>query len=160
MKAYRGVNGVLYRQLIPVEKIVITRAEGPTHLVGRPHTLHRWSQCRGQLMEMGRWAPRDGGYDKCDFTIHWRDGTEWSGRYDLQHTSRDMLDLAGHVRGTLTWIRDNLRQERPQLVQDVERMLGTLDLCQRPIPIEAGQEIEIIRDYILEPLTSAEYARP
>lgn len=89
---------------IAVDRIEITRAEGPAPPCGRPVICRRekrpgtgiegsifcddW-ECsafliaQSQFMIWGRTAPRNGGYDKCDFKVYWVDGHSYQGRFDL-----------------------------------------------------------------------------
>ena len=83
---------------IDVKRISIQRAEGPTERCLAPRVACSWSEATGILAQEGVTAPASGGYDKCDFTVVFHDGEQYSGRYDLKHPSVEVPDLFGHVR--------------------------------------------------------------
>lgn len=91
---------------VPVDRIILTRGEGPTHLCNQPTIVRRkhypgtgdpnsifgepweasaFNVAGSTLLLWGMTAPKDGGYDKCDFEIFWTDGSHYAGRFDLQH---------------------------------------------------------------------------
>jgi hypothetical protein len=82
---------------IAVKKIEITRGEGPSVECGITHICMSWEAADSILYDMSKTAPRTGGYDKTDFVITFKDGEEYSGRYDLKHHSIEDVSLSGHV---------------------------------------------------------------
>jgi len=96
--------------LIPAVKIEITRAEGlHSEVTGIPEVCTRetmfgiWDCADSILMKWSHTAPKEGGYDKCDFKITFEDGETYSGRYDLKHNSIEYPNLAKHVWGFTTF---------------------------------------------------------
>ncbi len=94
--------------LIPAIKVEITRAEGlHSEVTGKPEVCTRdasfgiWSCADHILVKWSNTAPKEGGYDKCDFIVTWEDGETYKGRYDLKHHSIEYPDLAKHVYGFL-----------------------------------------------------------
>ena len=85
---------------VKAKEIVIERAEGPVAETGKPRTLTGpavWEQADSILVKWGKTAPKNGGYDKCDFKVTWEDGQTYSGRYDLVHPDKEWPDLAKHI---------------------------------------------------------------
>lgn len=84
---------------IPATKIVITRAEGPSHLCGKPHTFEGelcWSSAEAFLFTSASSAPRAGGYDKHDVTIEFGQAGEnghltFQTRFDLSYEGSGRL---------------------------------------------------------------------
>ena len=79
---------------IQVSKVIVHRAEGPSHeCVTKEFTgTDALGDAQHQMMLWSYSAPKDGGYDKCDFWIHFADGYVYQGRYDLTATGRDSSD--------------------------------------------------------------------
>lgn len=151
--AYVGVDGVAYRELVPLAHVTVHRVEGR---VASLRDGRSWHDAEWFLAMESKSAPDSGGYDKCDFRLKWADGTEYSGRFDLQRGG--WPDLRGHVRAFLSWMA---HPERSGLVSDsdreaADRMLRTLEMAQAPIPIQPGEPHRIVRDYRTEPLSRAE----
>ncbi len=86
-------------QRIAATKIVITRAEGPTHLCDKPHVFDGdlcWSSAEAFLFTSASSAPRAGGYDKHDVTI------EFGSVDDAAHlTYKTRFDLSCEGSGRL-----------------------------------------------------------
>jgi hypothetical protein len=81
---------------VPAIKITIERVEGMAHeCVAK--TAHTWAAANQILREWSTTAPKNGGYDKCDFTIIFENGQQYTGRYDLMHWERAEPSLEGHV---------------------------------------------------------------
>lgn len=89
--------------MIKVKSIRLVRAEGPAEECDKPQTVSSWLEANRVLRQWSETAPREGGYDKCDFTITYEDGETYEGRYDLKHWSCEPPDLAEHVRGFVTF---------------------------------------------------------
>src|SRR5215467_12129576 len=88
--------------------ITITRAEGLVAECNKPETATTWPHANAILFNWSRTAPEHGGYDKCDFTIVFEDGTDYNGRYDLVHYRREHPDLARHVRSFVRYLAGEL----------------------------------------------------
>jgi hypothetical protein len=85
-------------------KITITRAEGPSHLCGKPYEASSFEEAQRILWNMSTTGPRIG-YDKCDFKIEDAAiGLEYDGRYDLVHFSIEPPDLKSHCTGFLRFM--------------------------------------------------------
>jgi len=56
------------------------------------------------LAKLAKTAPTGGAYDKTKFTIRFRDGGEYTGRYDLVHISEEQPNLQKHVTAHLEFI--------------------------------------------------------
>jgi len=90
-------------KLIKVRSITLTRAEGRHEEVGKPITLQKgqhpdmWAAADKVLYGWSTTAPKEGGYDKCDFVIEYDDGEKYTGRYDLYHHSIEFPNLSKHV---------------------------------------------------------------
>jgi len=82
---------------VKIDRITITRGEGPTHLCGIPHTASTWREAGDILKRMAASAPAEGGYDKTDFEIVFSNGERYSGRYDLKRHDEIYGDLYRHV---------------------------------------------------------------
>lgn len=48
-----------------------------------------------------------GGYDKVDFTVHFSDGSSYSGRFDLMASHRHTADLKAQMVSHLKWVAAN-----------------------------------------------------
>jgi hypothetical protein len=175
LKAYIGVDGVAYRLLIQPKAILIKRAEGPSALCGIEQRGSTWTDAHGILFGNSRTAPKGGAYDKHDFWVTFADGFEYSGRYDLRHTSEDPLDLAAHIRSSLEymagrWVcswagrradqiaaieRNYQRwvEENAELVASAKSALETYEVRQRPVQILDSEPFEVVRDYRTHPVT-------
>jgi len=79
---------------IPVIKVIVHRAEGPSsECVAKEFVgVDALTDAQSQMFVWSRSAPKKGGYDKCDFWIHFADGRVYQGRYDLTHTGWDDND--------------------------------------------------------------------
>lgn len=129
---------------IQIKSIRLVRAEGPRAECGPTKIapanptrtgLDAMADAQAQLRRWADTAPAKGGYDKCDFTIEFGDGSLYEGRYDLKHWSCERVDLPGHIRGHLeyysgrfcpSWLKSKPRGEARYLesvsdVSEVER---------------------------------------
>ena len=88
---------------IKVKGITITRAEGTIEEVDRPKTVSSFEEADRVLREWSETAPKELGYDKCDFTISYEDGETYKGRYDLKHWATEYPNLGKHVRDFVTF---------------------------------------------------------
>lgn len=155
LRAYIGVDGERYRELVPVESIYIARNEG----FSAETTVDRWHAASWFLLEQSLTAPKGGGYDKCAFLVKWFDGTEYRGRYDLVHRDNGAWpDLAAHVRGSLEFAAG---ESAAGIYSDEQQaqarfMLMTVDLQQHALPILPGESFEIVRDYREQKVADAE----
>lgn len=88
----------MVRQMtIPIKSITITRAEGPRYCNMSPVQFTNFDDARKWLIVQP--FPKNGSYDKTDFTIEWEDGETYDGRLDCKHiTCRgNDLDIQQHV---------------------------------------------------------------
>ena len=97
-------------------QIVITRAEGPSALCGKPHTFDGpdcWAAARKWLFRQSTTFPSQGGYDKHDFSVTFADGYVYEGRLDCQHSTCSGADLnvASHVHSFLTFYAGKRRPD-------------------------------------------------
>lgn len=92
---------------IQIKSIHLVRAEGSHAECGSAKItsagLAAMQDAQAQLRRWADTAPAKGGYDKCDFTIEFDDGSIYEGRYDLKHWSCETVDLPGHIRGHLEY---------------------------------------------------------
>lgn len=150
IKAYVGVDGRVYRELIRPKSITITRAEGPSHLCDIPQHAESWTAANHILLSNAGSAPKGGGYDKHDFKVVFENGVEYTGRYDLQHREEDPCDLAGHVRQFLQWIAFDERAKTlcgATEIEDARLFLRAYDVGQGAVPLIEGEEVEITGDF-------------
>ena len=150
--AYLGVDGTAYRILVPVRKIWLARAEGPSELC-RDWTFTRWHDASWQLMGNARTAPEGGAYDKHDFTATFADGFTWRGRFDLR---REMSwpRLEDHIRDHLTFLADNRAAQAlcdsqgayDEMRAEARRVLATYELGQGGVI--APSHWPIVHDYV------------
>jgi hypothetical protein len=109
-----------------VATITISRVEGPTVLCGRTqHT--KWRDAEVRITNI-RSSVKHDGYDKCDFTLVFDDGTEYKGRYDATSLKRASEGgLSQHVRQHLEFLSGegrpyHLSPERYQfMVEEINR---------------------------------------
>lgn len=96
---YQHKDGWTPPALIQPKEITITRAEGPTRLVGKPVVARNYLEADIELRRIAQTAPDCGAYDKTDFRIVFEDGMVYEGRFDAQrqHTTKHDL-LRAHVR--------------------------------------------------------------
>lgn len=88
---------------IQVKLITITRAEGLIEECDKPETATTFDHANGILSRWSETSPKDGSYDKCDFSVEYEDGENYTGRYDLVHWSKERADLAKHMLDHLTF---------------------------------------------------------
>ncbi len=96
---------------IKVTQITITRAEGRHEECGHPVTCLNsetsqrtaWQNANEILVNWSYTAPKDGGYDKCDFVVAYENGEQYKGRFDLMHIDREYPNLAAHIRSLNNW---------------------------------------------------------
>jgi hypothetical protein len=81
-----------------LHSITLTRAEGPTILCDKPVSVSTFSDANITLRRWADTAPKHGGYDKCDVSIEWSDGTTYGLRYDLVHWTVESPDLKKQLR--------------------------------------------------------------
>jgi len=88
---------------IKMEKIEITRGEGPTKncciTVGKTFTVKTWGQAKGHLNMIAHDMRLRGtiGYDKTDFVVTFENGGTYAGRADVTADGDD-TDLAQLIR--------------------------------------------------------------
>lgn len=117
---------------IGVRSITITRAEGPISECGKPRRVTSWSQANSLLHKWSTSAPKNGGYDKCDFEVIFEDGETYNGRYDLVHWEKESPSLQGHVSSFVSYLAG-----RPPVWMKTERNKEILARYEREIIAEA-----------------------
>ena len=101
---------------IRVQSITLTRAEGPAEECDKPQTVTDWPEADKVLLQWAKTAPQDcKTYDKCDFTVTYKDGETYKGRYDLKHRRCEFPDLGKHVRDFVTF---HAGQRKPAWMTD------------------------------------------
>lgn len=89
------------KKRIPVTKITVTRAEGPSSQCRKPVVVSDFAAA-DKIISLWSWtAPKEGGYDKCDFVIEFEDGETYAGCFRLKHSGNERL--AAHVRSFCEW---------------------------------------------------------
>lgn len=81
----------------PKLAITLTRAEGMEDECGQPVTVASFDAANAVLQDWSKTAPATGGYDKCDFSVIWPDGSDYEGCYDLKHRSIQPASLTAHM---------------------------------------------------------------
>ncbi len=87
--------------MIKAIKIEMERAEGPKNLCKgkEAFTQNPWMDANAWLIANSSTAPKSGGYDKCDFYVHFEDGYVYEGRIDIKHYTCEKVEtVAGHIR--------------------------------------------------------------
>jgi hypothetical protein len=80
---------------IPVVKVWLNRAEGPTYETG-PRTVKSLSEASDVIHGWAKSAPPHGqGYDKTDFRVEWADGETYEGRLDMDQNHRVIRNPLG-----------------------------------------------------------------
>ncbi|QNK01727.1 hypothetical protein [Dyella telluris] len=103
---------------IQMATIVIAPAEG--FYAGKSWTVTSWEDAKARLRQIAGFAPKDGSYDKTDFTVVFADGEEYKGRFDVHHHEYhggEPLDLAQHMRWHLQF-HAGLEAARPGWMTD------------------------------------------
>ena len=106
--------------MIPVKKITIERAEGPTALCGMEKSFDSFAAA-AWLRSQAATFPATGGYDKHDFKVEFGDGETYEGRLDCKHFScADAdLDVFQHIKSTCVWMAG--REKYPHCGEDKYR---------------------------------------
>ena len=93
------------KELGRVKNIIVTRAEGPIEMTGKPQTFKTFADANKWLRESSMSAPKGGGYDKHDFKVEWNDGTIYEGRLDVKHWSNsdNDTDIAQHIKNMASY---------------------------------------------------------
>lgn len=172
IRYYIGVDGVAYRQLAPVTFATLYRAEGPIELCDKkPREYHGENAVRDlnrQLRANAYTAPKNGGYDKHDFSLRFMTGDTYAGRYDLKHASHGMADVLEHVRDALQFYAgESDRAKKLEAInpagfaetrRTAKAMLARCYVGQRAQPIPAKwlerktRALFLVRDYTKQPL--------
>lgn len=136
---------------IPVEKIELGRAEGPSKECYAV-TVRTFAEAQKQLKKWGRSAPRPreaggtGGYDKTDFKVTFADGDTYDGRYDLIYGGTDDSgdDLFGHIKSHLLFLANERRPVWTLAREDGERYWAKMqaDHIQRGWAAEAKRMLD------------------
>lgn len=80
-----------------VTSISLTRVEGAS-AGGITERVASWVQADATLQRWSESVAREGGYDKCEFSVVWANGATYRGRYDLVNWRDAKPELARHVR--------------------------------------------------------------
>ncbi|GIN75082.1 hypothetical protein PVM79_18430 [Bacillus licheniformis] len=109
---------------IDVERITLERLEGPSQeCIKKSHNT--WKQAEATISEWALTSPKNGGYNKVDFHIVWKDGSEYSGRFALQHKhALDSEGLSRYVISTLQYCMNN----DSSLAKQAKKMLDHLQI--------------------------------
>jgi hypothetical protein len=94
--------------MIKPKTITLVRAEGLIQECNKPKVARSWVEANAILFNWSRTAPEHGGYDKCDFTVIFEDGTDYKGRYDLVHYRCQHPNLARHVKDFVRYLAGEL----------------------------------------------------
>ena len=106
--------------MIPAVKIVIGWSESPYITEGK--TFEGESLWQEAASYLNKYPEPDLGYYKTDFTIHFADGEEYGGRYDI---GSDHPTLGEHIRGFIAGYID-LNARYPKRFSDGEQTIATL----------------------------------
>src|SRR5450830_144888 len=95
--------------------ITITRADGPTHLCGKPHTCNSFDEANQLLRSWSNTV--SSGYDKCDFTVFddtygYNDPIDYRGRYDLRSWKDEVPNLKDHILQHLSFYSGHRKPDR------------------------------------------------
>jgi hypothetical protein len=124
-----------------VVKIVLTRAEGLTSECGKPRTVASFSAANSVLYGWSETAPKNGGYDKCDFVIHFAEGSIYSGRYDLVHWRHEAPNLGNHVRASVGFITGKVRPAHLTEAKFQSGRKSFADLVPRYLELDANLDL-------------------
>lgn len=76
---------------VKVERIEITRIEGPSELCGKTRVFKTWAGAKFGLLEYNSTYP-EMGYDKHKFIVYFEDGQTYSGRLDVMPVNKENND--------------------------------------------------------------------
>jgi hypothetical protein len=68
-----------------VTNVRLMRAEGPSHLCRKERNVPSLKEATWIIHDWATTAPKDGCYDKVDFTVTWEDGETYEGRFDMKY---------------------------------------------------------------------------
>lgn len=125
---------------IQVKEICISRGEGPSSECGKKHVVSNYEEAEKVLSRMAHTAPKNGGYDKTDFTVTFADNETYTGRYDLKYDREE--SLAEHMRGFLEWYAGEAKNPHcgekkyqefmsrisPEEIAEVKQFLATYEI--------------------------------
>lgn len=111
---------------LDIQKIEFTAKEGPTGET-LPPPFKNWEDANAQLSRWRWFAPNDGSYYKTDFTVTFSDGSEYSGRIDLERNQ--YITLQSHMRQHLAFI---LNPEKDEYTDAQNAELR--NLCAKSVP--------------------------
>ncbi len=109
---------------IAMRNLLIHQAEGlSVDCISTTHTT--WKDAEDRIQRICAKVPKDSGYYKCDFRIHFVDGEEYEGRYDAAHPEASAYEgsLADHVRNHLLFYA-GLKCPSHMKEADYERIVG------------------------------------
>ena len=94
------------KKKIGVQKIVITRIEGPSNLCDKPQVYSSWELAKFGLARSNSTYPGpEQGYNKHKFTVYYLDGNTYSGRLDVKQLCcpDNDQDVKRHVNETISY---------------------------------------------------------
>lgn len=110
-----------------VKEIKLNRVEGHPLETKKTHIAHSFFEADGILYSMSKTCSKTC-YDKVDFTIVYEDDTEYFGKYDLYHFSRQMPNLSLHIKQFLNYMANNTDIELREKSEVAKRFLKHYDL--------------------------------
>lgn len=112
-----------YMEKVQIQSITVDPFE-----TGTPEfTVDSFKEANANLAHLSMFAPKGGAYNKCDFTITFEDGEEYTGRYDLKHYTEELPALDNHVKSFVgissglqkpAWMEQNRFDELIQFEKD------------------------------------------
>lgn len=112
----------------PVKFITLTRAEGNADECGKPVTVSTWDAASATLSGWAWTAPKDGGYDKCLFTVEWANGETYQGRFDLEYRHVMGAHVEDQIGRFLRYVLKTPGIASAEMVETARRMLATVSL--------------------------------
>lgn len=101
-----------HRRKVPISYIILERYEGPTSETDKPVTVKSFEEADHILYRWSSSAPKGGAYDKVGFTIVWKDGQVYKGRYDLKHHSIEYPNLSKYLNNALTFLTEKTKYKK------------------------------------------------
>ncbi|MCY8738155.1 hypothetical protein P8881_19445 [Bacillus haynesii] len=109
---------------INVEKIILERPQGPSQeCIKKSHNT--WKKAEATISEWALTFPKNRGYNKVDFHIVWKDGSEYSGCFSLQH--KHVLNSKGLSQEIISTLQYCINNDS-SLAQQVKKMLDHLQI--------------------------------
>lgn len=109
---------------VAIVEVKVQRAEGPSSDCGIMHVYPSLSEANAKLKQWSLTAPKNGGYDKCDFFVKWADGVEYSGCYDLKHFSVDTPNIGAQMEGFFEFLTGEHRPAHFRTEDEYQALLN------------------------------------